>query len=175
MAKIVPVRTWNWVRAGNSWRYDEAVRERVVASGSGQADADSFAVLAADVAWGRYRMAVRVPGAERAEASLSFNAGWGGGDIDRTPERLELVADRETYRAGEVARLRIPATLAGEAMVAIVRKNDPAWFLRKLLWLRKRRWIVISTITLATGRTTVLQGGVHMVILGAFLVIAAVP
>jgi hypothetical protein len=30
-------------------------------------------------------------------------------------------------------------------------------------------------ITLATGRTTVLQGGVHMVILGAFLVIAAVP
>jgi uncharacterized protein YfaS (alpha-2-macroglobulin family) len=110
---------WNWVRAGNSWRYEEVVRERVVASGSGQAAADSFAVLAADVAWGRYRMAVRVPGAERAEASLSFNAGWGGGDIDRTPERLELVADRETYRAGEVARLRIPATLAGEAMVAI--------------------------------------------------------
>jgi Ca2+:H+ antiporter len=32
-----------------------------------------------------------------------------------------------------------------------------------------------ATITLATGRTTVLQGGVHMVTLGAFLVIAAVP
>lgn len=125
MAKIVPVRTWNWVRAGNSWRYEEVVRERVVASGSGQAAADSFAVLAADVAWGRYRMAVRVPGAERAEASLSFNAGWGGGDIDRTPERLELVADRETYRAGRVARLRIPATLAGEAMVAIAWEFRP--------------------------------------------------
>ncbi len=27
---------------------------------------------------------------------------------------------------------------------SILRKNDPAWFLRKLLWLRKRRWIVIS-------------------------------
>jgi Ca2+:H+ antiporter len=32
-----------------------------------------------------------------------------------------------------------------------------------------------STLTLATGRTTVLQGGVHMVIFGAFLVISAVP
>jgi Ca2+:H+ antiporter len=32
-----------------------------------------------------------------------------------------------------------------------------------------------SLITLATGRTTVLQGGVHLVIFAAFLVIAAVP
>lgn len=33
----------------------------------------------------------------------------------------------------------------------------------------------VSTLTLATGRTTVLQGGVHLVILGAFLTFAAVP
>lgn len=32
-----------------------------------------------------------------------------------------------------------------------------------------------STLTLATGRTTVLQGGVHLVIFAAFLVISAVP
>lgn len=32
-----------------------------------------------------------------------------------------------------------------------------------------------STLTLGTGRTTTLQGGVHLVIFGAFLVIAAVP
>ena len=35
--------------------------------------------------------------------------------------------------------------------------------------------LFISTLTLATGRTTVLQGGVHLVILGAFLTFAAVP
>lgn len=35
--------------------------------------------------------------------------------------------------------------------------------------------IFASTLTLATGRTTVLQGGVHLVIFGVFLVIAAVP
>ncbi|MEM9221373.1 MAG: ionic transporter y4hA [Pseudomonadota bacterium] len=32
-----------------------------------------------------------------------------------------------------------------------------------------------STLTLATGRTTVLQGGVHLVIFAAFIIIAAVP
>lgn len=35
--------------------------------------------------------------------------------------------------------------------------------------------LFMSTLTLATGRTTVLQGGVHLVIFGAFMVIAAVP
>jgi uncharacterized protein YfaS (alpha-2-macroglobulin family) len=110
---------WNWVRGNGAWRFEEVVRERVVASGRGRVAADAVATLAADVAWGRYRMAVRVPGVARAEASLSFNAGWGGGDADRTPERLELVADRGAYRPGDVARLRIPSAHAGEATIAI--------------------------------------------------------
>jgi Ca2+:H+ antiporter len=33
--------------------------------------------------------------------------------------------------------------------------------------------LFVSTLTLGTGRTTVLQGGVHLVIFGAFLVSAA--
>jgi Ca2+:H+ antiporter len=33
----------------------------------------------------------------------------------------------------------------------------------------------VSTLTLATGRTTVLQGGVHLVIFASFVTIAAVP
>lgn len=35
--------------------------------------------------------------------------------------------------------------------------------------------LFISTLTFGNGRTTVLQGGVHLVIFGAFVVIAAVP
>jgi Ca2+:H+ antiporter len=35
--------------------------------------------------------------------------------------------------------------------------------------------LFVSTLTLATGRTTILQGGVHLVVFGAFLTIAAVP
>ena len=35
--------------------------------------------------------------------------------------------------------------------------------------------LFVSTLTLSTGRTTVLQGGLHLVIFAAFLVIAAIP
>lgn len=35
--------------------------------------------------------------------------------------------------------------------------------------------VFISTITVVTGRTTILQGGVHLVIFAAFLIISAVP
>ncbi len=35
--------------------------------------------------------------------------------------------------------------------------------------------LFMATLTLATGRTTVLQGAIHLVIFGAFIVIAAVP
>ncbi len=35
--------------------------------------------------------------------------------------------------------------------------------------------LFISTVTLATGRTTILQGAVHLVILGVFLFLSAVP
>ncbi|MDE1995026.1 MAG: ionic transporter y4hA, partial [Rhizobiaceae bacterium] len=35
--------------------------------------------------------------------------------------------------------------------------------------------LFMATITLAMGRTTILQGGIHLVIFAAFLVIAAIP
>jgi Ca2+:H+ antiporter len=35
--------------------------------------------------------------------------------------------------------------------------------------------LFIGTVTLATGRTTILQGAVHLVIFGVFLFLSAVP
>lgn len=35
--------------------------------------------------------------------------------------------------------------------------------------------LLMATVSLATGRTTVLQGGIHLVIFGAFLTISAIP
>jgi len=110
---------WNWVRDGNAWRFEEVTRARVVANGRGRIDADRMTELAADVAWGRYRLAVRVPGLARAETSIGFDAGWGGGAVERTPDRLEVSADRPAYRPGDTARIRISAGHAGEATIAI--------------------------------------------------------
>ena len=35
--------------------------------------------------------------------------------------------------------------------------------------------LFVSSLTLATGRATILQGAVHLVIFGVFLLLAAVP
>jgi Ca2+:H+ antiporter len=35
--------------------------------------------------------------------------------------------------------------------------------------------LFMATLSLAMGRTTILQGGVHLVIFGAFLTLAAIP
>ena len=35
--------------------------------------------------------------------------------------------------------------------------------------------LFVSTLTFATGRTTVLQGGVHLVLFAIFLLLSAVP
>jgi Ca2+:H+ antiporter len=35
--------------------------------------------------------------------------------------------------------------------------------------------LFVSTLTLGTGRTTVLQGAIHLIIFAAFLLISAVP
>jgi uncharacterized protein YfaS (alpha-2-macroglobulin family) len=110
---------WNWLRQNNAWRYEEVVRERVVARGQLAIDADRPTELGADVAWGRYRMVLRRAGQPRVEASYRLYAGWGGGDLDRTPDRLELVADKPAYRVGESARLKIDSTYAGEALVLV--------------------------------------------------------
>jgi alpha-2-macroglobulin len=110
---------WNWVRSRESWRFEEVVRERVVGSGRGSVEAERFAEIAADVTWGRHRLVVRVPGNERAQASLRFHAGWGGSDVDKTPDKLDVLADKQAYRVGETARLRIDASYAGEATILV--------------------------------------------------------
>jgi len=36
-------------------------------------------------------------------------------------------------------------------------------------------FLLVATLSLAMGRTTILQGGLHLVIFGAFLTLAAMP
>ncbi len=110
---------WNWIRNRDAWRYEEVVRERVVASGRGAVAADKAAEIAAEVSWGRHRLVVRVPGNERAQASIRFYAGWGGGEVDKTPDKLDVLADKASYAAGETAKLRIDSSYAGEATIVV--------------------------------------------------------
>jgi Ca2+:H+ antiporter len=92
------------------------------------------------------------------------------------------------YRAAHANRLQTSLNLALGSALASIGLTIPAVTVVSLalgiplaLGLQPQNVVLLvlslfaATITLATGRTTVLQGGVHMVIFGAFLVIAAVP
>lgn len=92
------------------------------------------------------------------------------------------------YRAANANRLQTSLNLALGSALASIGLTIPAVTVVSLamgtplsLGLQPQNIVLLvlslftATITLATGRTTVLQGGVHMVIFGAFLVIAAVP
>ena len=92
------------------------------------------------------------------------------------------------YRAALANRLQISLNLALGSALASIGLTIPAVTVVSLalgvplaLGLQAPHIVLLvlslftATITLATGRTTVLQGGVHMVIFAAFLVISAVP
>jgi uncharacterized protein YfaS (alpha-2-macroglobulin family) len=68
----------------------------------------------ANVDWGRYRL--DLTGADGAETSVLFDAGWyvEAKSIE-TPDGLEIALDKDRYEVGETAQLRISPRFAGEA------------------------------------------------------------
>ncbi len=69
--------------------------------------------------WGNYRLEVYDP-ATGAASSMRFHAGWsakpGSGE---SPDRLQVVSDKASYKAGETAQIQLRAPFAGEVLVAI--------------------------------------------------------
>ncbi|MSP02712.1 MAG: ionic transporter y4hA [Acetobacteraceae bacterium] len=91
-------------------------------------------------------------------------------------------------RAARANRLQISLNLALGSALASIGLTIPA-VAAVSLWLRQPLilglgaeemtllvlTLFIGTVTLATGRTTILQGAVHLVILGVFLFLSAIP
>lgn len=92
------------------------------------------------------------------------------------------------FRAARANRLQTSLNLALGSALASICLTIPAvaavslWLDRPLVMGLEAKHIVLlvlslfmATLSLATGRTTVLQGAIHLVIFGAFLTFAAVP
>jgi Ca2+:H+ antiporter len=95
------------------------------------------------------RTAMKAAKRNRLQTSLNASLGSAAASIGLT---IPIVGAASVY-------LERPLTLglSPEAMVLLVLT------------------LFMSTLTFATGRTTVLQGAVHLVIFGVFLFLAAVP
>ncbi len=119
--EITRVETnYQWYQAYGNWNWEPVYTRSRVAEG----DADLGAApveIAAAVTWGEYELRVARTDGDAGATSTSFYAGWyAPADTSSTPDTLELSLDKEAYKPGETAMLRIVPRAAGMALVTVL-------------------------------------------------------
>ena len=114
-------RNYQWYRSDGYWRYEAIESESRVADGRLDIAAEGDpAALSLPVGWGRYRLDVESADPSGPVASFAFNAGWFvEASSTETPDGLEIALDKDSYAAGEVARLKVSPRFAGELLVTV--------------------------------------------------------
>ncbi len=110
---------YDWYFAQGSWDYHVLVRDGDVRAGEAAIGLAEPARIAEGVDWGNYRLEIHDP-ESGAASSVRFHAGWSAkpGQAS-TPDQLRVVADRDSYQAGDIAQIMLDAPFAGEAQVTI--------------------------------------------------------
>ena len=113
-------RNYQWYRSGNSWNYEPVTFTKSVATGQVDLTAAGEASISMPVDWGRYRLEVETADPAGPATSYEFDAGWYvSATSTETPDGLEVALDKATYKAGEVAKLKVSPRFAGELLVTI--------------------------------------------------------
>jgi len=113
--------SWQWYSRDGAWTYETQTIRRKVASGTLDTIADVPAKVVADVDYGRFELEVRSVDAGGPATSLTFNAGWyAAAGPAESPEMLDVALDKQSYQAGETAKLRIASKQGGKALVAVL-------------------------------------------------------
>ncbi|WP_353645389.1 alpha-2-macroglobulin family protein [Mesorhizobium sp. WSM2239] len=113
-------RNYQWYRSGNSWNYEPVTFTKAIANGKVDIPADGAAQVAVSVDWGRYRLEVETADPAGPATSVEFEAGWYvEASSTETPDALEIALDKETYVAGDIAKLQVSPRFAGELLVTV--------------------------------------------------------
>ncbi|MCX8955402.1 alpha-2-macroglobulin family protein, partial [Ruegeria sp. NA] len=111
---------YQWYQLYGNWNWEPTTRRTRVATGEIVA-ATIPLTLSQPVDWGRYELVVQRIDGTFTETAVDFHAGWyQAADASTTPDRLEMSLDRDSYRAGETAQLRIVPRMAGIAQVEVL-------------------------------------------------------
>jgi hypothetical protein len=112
---------WQWYRRDGSWTYEAVTVKRKIGSGPLSVSADKPARISQSIGWGRYRLDVASNDATGPASSVIFNAGWyTSGDTVDSPEQLDVALDKDSYKAGDTAKLRIASKLGGKALITVL-------------------------------------------------------
>lgn len=111
---------YQWYQLYGNWEWEPVTRRTRVATGETALDATPLR-LSLPVDWGSYELVVERTDGDFAAASIAFDAGWyGAADAAATPDRLEMSLDRESYRPGDTALLRIVPRAGGTALITVM-------------------------------------------------------
>ncbi len=112
---------WQWYRRDGNWTYDSVTVKRKVSNGTLATLADAPAKLAQKIGWGRYQLDIASTEPNGPASSFTFSSGWyTSGEAVDSPEQLDVALDKETYKAGDVAKLRIASKLGGRALISVL-------------------------------------------------------
>ena len=106
-------KSFQWYQVDGRWDYEPVVSRQRVASGMLDLGKPAGRIEAG-VDWGGYELAIRRRDGGALPASIGFEAGWyqAPGAFD-TPDLLKVSLDKEGYRIGETARVRIEPRFPG--------------------------------------------------------------
>lgn len=110
---------YQWFYRDGAWDYEIVVRDEPLYGGQVSATATQPGRVGRTFNWGRYRLEVYDP-VSGAAVSTRFSGGWAATPgIGDTPDRLQVVADKPLYRAGERARVLIKPPFPGQILLSV--------------------------------------------------------
>ncbi len=108
-----------WSYRNQRWDYTISVRDKPAGNGTLTLDGAKPSRLDLPVGWGSYRLEI-YDAASGVASSYRFYAGWQAKPGDSgTPDKMQIVADSETYSADGTAQIFLKAPFAGTALVTI--------------------------------------------------------
>nr|WP_317056573.1 alpha-2-macroglobulin family protein [Roseovarius sp. W115]MDV2930196.1 alpha-2-macroglobulin family protein [Roseovarius sp. W115] len=111
---------YQWYQAFGNWNWEPITTREQVTTGTA-ALGDEPLDVSGPVKWGRYELVVERTDGAYVASSSEFYAGWyAPADASSTPDTLELSLDREDYRPGDTANLRLVPRYAGTALVTVM-------------------------------------------------------
>jgi uncharacterized protein YfaS (alpha-2-macroglobulin family) len=113
-------RNYQWYRNGSYWNYEPVTFTKAIANGKVDIGPDGAAEVSVPVDWGRYRLEIETADPAGPATSVEFDAGWYvEASSTETPDGLEIALDKESYAAGETAKLQVSPRFAGELLVTV--------------------------------------------------------
>jgi len=114
------ISDYQWYQTGGTWNYDTVEYTERVADGTVDAGTGDPARVAGRIGWGKYRLEVTSSEASGPASSVDFTAGWyfAKSSAD-TPDFLQVALDKERYRVGDVAKIKLTPRFPGTALVMV--------------------------------------------------------